>query len=164
MSHVCLCLIIIIDSFIIIIFWPYYIYFFMKLTAINSIKAEDCSTLDGRQEGALHFFLFLSNFNVTGWNKNGINLNAATISLPRQILKTNKLIILIIVIIHNDIILNSLPGFEGVLSSCSTKVSCTPNLILCFSIYCNSLIINPSNFVNNNNFLSGYNFSKSISI
>jgi len=39
----------------------------MKLTAINSIKAEDCSTLDGRQvEGALHFFLFLSNFNVTG--------------------------------------------------------------------------------------------------
>lgn len=60
--------------------------------------------------------------------------------------------------------LNSLPDFEGVLSSCSTKVSCTSNLILCFSIYCVNLIINPSNLVNNNNFLSGYNFSKSISI
>lgn len=39
----------------------------MKLTAINFIKAEACSTLDGRQvEGVLQFFLFLFNFNVIG--------------------------------------------------------------------------------------------------
>jgi hypothetical protein len=60
--------------------------------------------------------------------------------------------------------LNSLPDFEGVLSSCSAKVSRIPNLILCFSINCDNLIINLSNLVNNNIFLSGYNFSKSISI
>lgn len=42
----------------------------MKLAAINSTKAEDCSILDGRQvEGALQFFLFLSNFNVPNWLK-----------------------------------------------------------------------------------------------
>jgi hypothetical protein len=40
--------------------------------------------LDGRQvEGVPQFFLFLSNFNVIGWNKNGINLKAAIVSLPR---------------------------------------------------------------------------------
>jgi len=61
--------------------------------------------------------------------------------------------------------LNSLPEFEGALSSCSTKVSCTPNLILCISIYFINLTIKPSNLVNNNNFLSaGYSSSKSISI
>jgi len=39
----------------------------MKLTAINFMKAEACSTLDGRQvEGVLQCFLFLSNFNVIG--------------------------------------------------------------------------------------------------
>jgi len=39
----------------------------MKLTAINFIKVEACSTLDGRQvEDVLQFFLFLSNFNVIG--------------------------------------------------------------------------------------------------
>lgn len=37
--------------------------FVMKLTAINSTKAEDCSTLDGRQvEGALQFFSFFIQF------------------------------------------------------------------------------------------------------
>lgn len=39
----------------------------MKLTAINFMKAEACSTLDGRQlEGVLQCFLFLSNFKVIG--------------------------------------------------------------------------------------------------
>lgn len=61
--------------------------------------------------------------------------------------------------------LNNLPDFEGVLSSCSSKDCCAPNVILCFSIYFINLTIKPSNLENNNNFLSaGYSSSKSISI